>query len=98
MDMGFDLNPYGACVAHAMIDASHCTITWYVNDNKNLHINLEVVSTIIQKIEEQFGKMTVTCGKQCTSQGMDFLYNNNETFTVKMGKSLQETITKSNWT
>jgi hypothetical protein len=86
MDMGFELNPHDACVANKTIDGSQCTITWYVDDNKISHINPDVVSSIIQKIEERFGKMTVTRGKQHTFLGMDFLFNNNEAVTITMKK------------
>jgi hypothetical protein len=58
--MGFELNPYDPCVANAMIKGKQCTICWYVDDNKISHEDPEVVSEIIAKIENKFGKMNVT--------------------------------------
>jgi Reverse transcriptase (RNA-dependent DNA polymerase) len=62
-DMGFELNPYDACVANKLINGKQYTVVWYVDDNKISHVDPNVVSEVIQKIEEQFGKMTVTRGK-----------------------------------
>ena len=51
IDMGFELNPYDMCVANSMIDSKQCTIVWYVDDNKISHVNPNVVTNVIQKIE-----------------------------------------------
>jgi hypothetical protein len=62
-DMGFKLNLYDACVANKFIEDSQCLIVWNVDDNKFSHINPNVVSNVIAKIEERFGKLTVMRGK-----------------------------------
>jgi hypothetical protein len=61
-DMGF-LNPYKPCMANCMIKGKQCTIAWYVDDNKISHVDPEVVTMIIGKIESVFAKMTVTRGR-----------------------------------
>jgi hypothetical protein len=76
-----------------MIEGTQCTIIWYVDDNKISHANPAVVSSIIEKIEERFGKMTVTRGKQHTFLGMNFTFNDNETVTIAMKEYLSESIT-----
>jgi Reverse transcriptase (RNA-dependent DNA polymerase) len=91
-DMGFELNPYDACVANKIIEGTQCTIAWYVDDNKISHVNPEVVSDVILKIEERFGKMTVTRGKEHTFLGMDFVFNENETVSISMKNYLKEAI------
>jgi hypothetical protein len=58
--MGFELNPYGACVANKMVDGKQGTIVWYVDDTKISHVDNKVVTQVIEKIEERFDKMTVT--------------------------------------
>jgi hypothetical protein len=58
--MGFELNPYDTCVANKIVDKKQCTIAWYVDDNKISHVNPKVVTGVVNKIEERFGKMTVT--------------------------------------
>jgi hypothetical protein len=70
-DMGFELNPYDACVANKIINGTQCTIVWYFDDNKLAHINPHVVTYNIQKIEERFWKMIVTRGKQNIFLWMD---------------------------
>jgi hypothetical protein len=67
--MGFELNPYVPCMANCMIEGKQCTIAWYVDDTKILHVNPDVVSMIIDEMEDVFDKMTVTRGKKHT-----FLY------------------------
>jgi hypothetical protein len=94
-DMGFVLNPYDACIANRMINGSQCTIAWYVDDNKISHIDPDVVSSVIQKIEERFGKMTVSRGKEHVFLGMNFVFNGDETVTVTMKGYLEEAIEES---
>jgi hypothetical protein len=57
---GFELNPYDTCVANKLINGKQCTVAWYVDDNKISHVDSNVVTGIIEKIESRFGKMTVT--------------------------------------
>jgi hypothetical protein len=61
--MSFKLNPCDTCVANKMTDEKQCTIAWYVDDTKILHVDDNIVSHVIEKIEDRFGKMAVTRGK-----------------------------------
>ena len=94
--MGFVLNSYDQCVANCDIDGKQCTIAWYVDDNKISHVDPEVVSMIIEKIESHFGKMTVTRGSDHIFLGMNIHYNKDAgTATIKMKDYLTEAITDS---
>jgi hypothetical protein len=64
--LGFVLNDYDPCIANMVINGKQCTIAWYVDDNKISHMDPEVVTGIIQKIEEPFGEMTVTVNSRVT--------------------------------
>ena len=49
-----------------MIDGRQCTILWHVDDLKISHMDPEVVSNIISKLNERYGKeapLTETRGK-----------------------------------
>jgi hypothetical protein len=94
-DMGFELNPYDACVANKVINGTQCTIVWYVDDNKISHIDPKVVSDVILKIEERFGKMTVTRGNKHSFLGMNFTFNKNFTVSISMKEYLKECISES---
>ena len=59
-DFGFELNPYDSCVANKTINGKQCTIVWYVDDMKILHVDPTVVTSVIDKLEQFFGTMTVT--------------------------------------
>jgi len=75
-EMGFTLNPMDKCVANKMINGKQCTVAWYVDDNKISHEDPEVVTDVINKIEERFGKMTVTRGKEHIFLGMNITFEN----------------------
>jgi hypothetical protein len=90
--MGFELNPYDTCVANKMYDGKQCTIAWYVDDNKVSHIDPEIVTEVLDKIEERFGKMTITRGKKHVFLGMDITYLDNGTAQILMPEYLKEAI------
>ena len=94
-DLGFEINPYDPCVANCTIDGAQCTIVWYVDDNKISHISPEVVTKIIGAIEEKFGKMTVTRGKEHVFLGMNIRMKEDGTVGVKMTEYLREAIEDS---
>jgi hypothetical protein len=71
--MGFDLKPYNMCVANIIFDGKQCTIAWYVDNNKISHVEPKVVTGMIVKVEERFGKVTVTRGKQHVFLGMHII-------------------------
>jgi hypothetical protein len=91
-EMGFELNPYNPCVANKMIEGSQCTIAWYVDDNKISHVKARVVTDIINKIEEKFGKMTVTRGKRHVFLGMDIVFKGDGNLSIGMKEYVREAI------
>jgi hypothetical protein len=62
--MDFVLNPYNSCVANCKIDGKQCTIAWYIDDMKILHVDPVVVTSIIDNIESRFDKMTEAQGTE----------------------------------
>ena len=92
-EMGFTLNPYDPCVANKIVDGKQCTIVWFVDDNKISHVNAQVVTDVIAKIEERFGKMTVTRKKVHVFLGMHITFLENGTAEILMKDYLLEAIT-----
>ena len=45
--LGFEINPNDRCVTNKVIKGTQCTMAWYVDDNKLLHRNIEVILDII---------------------------------------------------
>jgi hypothetical protein len=90
--MGFVLNPYDVCVANKLVDGKQCTIVWYVDDTKISHVSDSVVSAVIESIEKRFGKMTVTRGKEHVFLGMDIVFRDDGTASVKMKSYIKEAI------
>jgi hypothetical protein len=89
---GFELNPYDSCVANKIVNGKQCTIAWYVDDNKISHVDPKVVDGVITKVEEKFGKMSVTRGKVHDFLGMHIVFNDNGTVTITMKDYLEEAI------
>ena len=54
------VNPYDRCIENSIIDGKQCTIAWYFNDNKVLHIDENLITRIIEAIVEHFGELTVS--------------------------------------
>jgi hypothetical protein len=94
-DMGLVLNPYDSCVANFTIEGKQCTIASYVDDTKISHVNSEVVTSIIDQIEERFDKMTVTRGKEHTFLGMKIRYTGEGTAIITMQQYLEEALAES---
>jgi hypothetical protein len=91
-EMGFELNSYDPCVANKVINGKQCTICWYVDDNKISHVDANVVTDVIKKIEEKFGKMTVTRGKEHTFLGMNLTLQEDGTVKIDMKDYVEEAI------
>ena len=69
----FILNPYNTCVAKCMIKGKQCTILWHMDDLKISHEDSAVVTDIIWRLNEKYGKITPmisTCGKVHEYLGM----------------------------
>ena len=83
-DLGFKINKYDPCVANMMIGGKQCTICWYVDDTKISHHEPKIVTEVISKIEERFGKMVVTRGKKHNFVGMDVEFMDSGTVKIMM--------------
>ena len=68
------MNPYSPCVANKMINNKQCTIVWYVDDNNTWHMQSSVVDDVIKEIEDHFGKLMVTRGKEHVFVGMNIKF------------------------
>jgi hypothetical protein len=74
----FTVNPYDPCVMNNIIDGKQCTVLWHVDDLKISHVDPDVVSDIIAKLNGRYGKeepMTVTRGKVHEYLGMTINYS-----------------------
>ena len=77
-DMGFKVNPYDWCCMNKTINGKQCTILWHVDDLKISHMDHNVVTSILQEINDWYGEMsplTVTRGKVHEYLGMTIDYS-----------------------
>ena len=73
VDWGFTINPYDWCVANKQINGQQCTLVWHVDDMKISHAHSQVVTDIINQLEQEFGKeapLTIRRGKVHDYLGM----------------------------
>ena len=56
VDWGFTINPYDWCIANKQINGQQCTLVWHVDDMKISHAHSQVVTDIINQLEQEFGK------------------------------------------
>ena len=63
-----------------------------MDDAKISHVDSTVVGWVIQKIEQKFGKMTVTRGSKHTFVGVDIEFMNNGTVKLSMDEFVDECI------
>ena len=91
LEMGFTINPYDLCVANKVINGKQMTICWYVDDLKVSHVDEKEVKKMIERLEQKFGKMSTTYGKNHTYLGMDLNIDNGE-ITINMQEYLKECI------
>jgi len=64
-EWGYVANPYDSCTMNKMIDGKQCTILWHVDDRKISHVNPNVVTSILNQLDGEFGgvsPLTVTRG------------------------------------
>jgi hypothetical protein len=56
---GFMINPYDFCVANKTINGKQCTIVWHVDDLKITHVDLAVVTTILNLLDGKYGQKII---------------------------------------
>ena len=89
--MGFKLNPYDLCVANKMVNGHQLTVGWYVDDVKMSHKDEQVLTDLIEALEEKFGKMNVTRGNKHIYLGLEIEIRDRKVF-ISMKGYLEEAI------
>jgi hypothetical protein len=87
LEWGFELNKYDRCVANKTINGKQCTILWHVDNLKISHLDENVVSSIIEVLNERYGKITplvVTRGKIHDYLGMTLDFSTDKGCIVRM--------------
>jgi hypothetical protein len=91
-EWGFTINPYDWCVANRTINGSQCTLVWHVDDHKISHLDPTVVTHVIDKLSEVFGKkapLTVNRGKNHEYLGMNLDFSKEDKVVIRMRDYIQ---------
>ena len=79
------------CVANKVIWGTRFTIACYVDNNKLLHKNPEVISDIINEVKKHFGELSVVRGVDNNFLGINIEIKDN-TIQVNLVEQLEECI------
>ena len=92
-DMGFKRNSYDSCVLNKNIHGSQYTIMFHVDDLKLSHTSEEVLTTIIQALDKNYGgimPLSVSRGRVHDYFGMLFNYNTEGQVSIQMYQYVNE--------
>ena len=92
INMGFEINPYDRCIANKNVNGSQCTIVWYVDDAKISHKDASVVKSVVDDIQQHFGKMNPTFGKSQEYLGMKVSIDDQKRLHIDMRDQICEII------
>jgi hypothetical protein len=93
VDWGFERNPYDWCVVNKNINGKQFTILWHVDDLKLSHVDPDVVSQVLDKINTRYGKevpITITRGKVHDYLGMVLDYTEEGRVKITMNQYVEE--------
>jgi hypothetical protein len=96
-EWGFEINPYDWCIANRFINNSQCTIVWHVDDLKISHVDPDVVTSVIGKLSEAFGKeapLSVNRGRSHEYLGMNLDFSQENKVIIRMQEYIQELLSK----
>jgi hypothetical protein len=54
-EMGFEVNPYNPCVVNKIVNRSHMTIQWHVNDLMISHSSSKAISKFLRALKDIYG-------------------------------------------
>ena len=77
--MGFEVNPYDWCCMNKVTNGKQCTILWHVDDLKISHMDSDVVTSILDEINDWYGEispLTITRGMIHDYLGMTIDFSN----------------------
>lgn len=77
-ELGFEANPYNACVMNKEIKGKQCTIGWHVDNLKISHVDKDVVEEIVAAFSRRYGRkaeLMIKRGKVHDYLGMTIDYS-----------------------
>jgi hypothetical protein len=82
---GYEINPYGPCVANKTVAGTQFIVTWHVDDLKLSHVSSDEVTKTIEWLKSIYGQdMRVSRGKKHDYLGMDLDYSNDGEVKITM--------------
>ena len=90
----FSINTYNRCTSNKIIDGKQCTIVWYVDDNKLSHVDPNVVTDILEEINNHFGDLVINRGDTHNLLGTTIkIWNDKKVDLVKKHK-IEDTVSQ----
>jgi len=86
-ELRFKSNLYSSCIANKIINCKQCTAGWHVHDLKILHVDKNIVESIMQQLNDKYGKeepISVNHGKINDYLGMIIDFSEQGTMSFKI--------------
>ena len=60
------MNSCDKCTTNKFINVKQCTIQWYVEDNKVIHVSEDIITGVKDITKKKIGELVVSRGKKNT--------------------------------
>ena len=96
--IGFEVNPYDACVANRMVNGKQHTFAWHIDDLKSIHVDPKVNDDFQKWLEKNYGSddighVEASRGKVHEYLAITLDYTEEGKLNIDMRKYLDEMIT-----
>ena len=90
----FSIKTYDIYVFNKMIDEKKYTIVWYVDDNKLLHVDPNMVTDILEVINNHSGDLVISRGDTHDFLGMTIKIRKDKEVELMIKHQIEETVRK----
>ncbi len=92
-EMGFEINPYNPCAANKVVNGTHITVRWHVDDLMISHISRREIMEFVRRIKDIYGdNLAENVGMTHDYLGMTFDYAFEGEVRINMCKYLSKVI------
>ena len=77
-----------------MVDGKKCDIVWYIDDNKLLHVDPNVVTDILEEIKNQCGDLDVSRGDTHDFLGITITIKKYNKVDIMMKHKIEYTVSQ----
>ena len=92
--LGFSINTYDRRMAQKIIYVNQCTIVWYVEKNKLLHVEPNVITDILEEINKHLGYLVISRGDTHDLLGVNIKIRNDNNVKIITKHQIEDTLSQ----